>query len=128
MRRMLIAAALVTVAVALFVVGRSASAQPVRVSTTGAHYAATVVIDDPSPGRGTVEVVVERGEADTVHVSAVMTGMGHATPELTATEKTRGHFTAEGDLFTMTGGWDLTVRLDGPSGTEDLTVRTLITE
>ncbi|MFG1695327.1 FixH family protein [Nonomuraea sp. NPDC049309] len=128
MRRVLIAAGLVAVAVTIFVVGRSASAEPVRVTSTGARYAATVLIGDPTPGPGTVEVVVDRGDADTVNVSAVMPDMGHAMPELTATEREPGRFIAEGELFSMAGAWEVTVHLDGPSGPEDLTVKALITQ
>ncbi|WP_043639538.1 hypothetical protein [Nonomuraea candida] len=122
------AAALVVAAVALFVVGRSASAEPVHVSTTGTRYAATVSIADPAPGRVTVEVKVDKGDADSVALSAVMPEMGHATPELTATEREPGRFLGEGELFSMTGVWELSIRLDGPAGEEELAVKALITE
>jgi hypothetical protein len=121
-------ATLVAAAVALFVVGRSTAAEPVDLTTTGARYAATVRIPDPAPGQVTVEIEVSEGDADTVALSAVMTQMGHSTPEISATERAPGRFVAVGELFTMSGVWELSIRLDGPAGEEQLAVRTLITE
>jgi hypothetical protein len=127
MKRALIAAALVAAAVVIFIVGRGVGTEPLRVSTTGARYAATVVIDPPTTGRVTVEVLVTSGDADTVAVSAVMADMGHSTPEVTAREAEPGRFVAEGELFPMSGGWELSIRLDGPAGEEVLAVNALIT-
>ncbi|MEV0144253.1 MULTISPECIES: hypothetical protein [unclassified Nonomuraea] len=120
-------AALVVAAVALFVVGRSTAAEPVEVTTTGTRYAVTVVIADAAPGRVTVEIRVSRGDADTVALSAVMAEMGHSTPEISATEREPGRFVAVGELFPMSGVWELEIRLDGPAGEEQLAVKTLIT-
>ncbi|MFI7451958.1 hypothetical protein ACIBQX_30985 [Nonomuraea sp. NPDC049714] len=121
-------ATLVAAAVALFVVGRSTAAEPVDLTTTGARYTATVHIADPAPGQVTVEIEVSEGDADTVALSAVMTQMGHSTPEISATERAPGRFVAAGELFTMSGVWELSIRLDGPAGEEQLAVRTLIAE
>ncbi|MDR8409046.1 hypothetical protein MTP10_09870 [Nonomuraea sp. 3-1Str] len=123
----LAAATLVVAAVALFVVGRSTAAEPVDVTTTGTRYAATILIADPAPGRVTVEIKVSKGDADTVAVSAVMAEMGHSTPEISATEREPGRFVAVGELFPMSGVWELAIRLDGPAGEEQLAVKTLIT-
>lgn len=128
MRPLLAVAALVAAGVTVFVVGRSGTAGPLDVTTTGARYAATVLIEDPAPGRVTVEVRVDKGDADSVAVSAVMAEMGHATPELTTTEREPGRFLAEGELFSMAGVWELTIRLDGPAGEEQLITKTLITD
>jgi hypothetical protein len=127
MRLILGAAALVAVAVAVFVAGANAAAEPVNVTTTGTRYAATVLIEDPAPGRVTVEVTVSKGDADSLALSAVMADMGHATPEVSATEREPGRFVAEGELFSMSGVWELSLRLDGPSGQEELAVKALIT-
>ncbi|MEO3884491.1 hypothetical protein [Nonomuraea sp. B5E05] len=121
------AATLAAAAVALFVAGRSTAARPVDLTTTGTRYAATILIADPAPGRITVEIQVSEGDADTVTLSAVMTEMGHSTPEIPATEREPGRFVAVGELFSMSGVWELSIRLDGPAGEEQLAVRTLIT-
>ncbi|MEV0163309.1 hypothetical protein [Nonomuraea fuscirosea] len=125
-KRALAAVALVVVAVTLFVVGRSMAAEPLRLTTTGTRYAVTVLIEDPAPGRVTAEVEVTSGDADTVTLSAVMADMGHSTPEVTAREREPGRFLAEGELFAMSGVWELSIRLDGPAGEEQLAVKALI--
>ncbi|GAA2208361.1 FixH family protein [Nonomuraea monospora] len=122
----LVAALLAAVAAALFVVGRSTAAGPITLTTAGTRYTATVLIPDPRPGQVTVEIQVSRGDADSVAVSAVMAEMGHSTPELTAAEREPGRFVAGGELFPMSGVWELTIRLDGPAGEEQLAVRALI--
>ncbi|MEU9831296.1 hypothetical protein AB0D67_07095 [Streptosporangium sp. NPDC048047] len=108
------------VVIIVFFAARASGGDPV--TTAGAHYAVTVTAD-----RNTIDVRLDRGEADTVTVAAVMPAMGHAMPEVTARKTAPGHFVAEGDLFSMGGGWELSVRLAGPSGEETLTLTTLIT-
>ncbi|WP_188195335.1 FixH family protein [Nonomuraea sp. SYSU D8015] len=127
MRRIVIAVALVAAAAVIFIVGRGLGAEPLRVSSTGARYAVTVVVDRPTTGRVSVEVQVTSGDADTVAVSAVMPDMGHSTPELTARETAPGRFVADGELFPMSGAWEVSIRLDGPAGEEVLTVNALVT-
>ncbi|MFI7612557.1 hypothetical protein ACIBP6_15155 [Nonomuraea terrae] len=128
MKRLAVVAVLVAVGVALFVAGRNAAAEPLRTSTAGTRYAATVLIEEPVTGRVSMEVVVDAGDADTVAVSAVMPEMGHSTPELTAREQRPGRFLAEGELFSMSGVWDVSLRLDGPAGEEQLIVKALISD
>ncbi|TDD48897.1 hypothetical protein E1286_14910 [Nonomuraea terrae] len=128
MKRLAVVAVLVAAAVALFVAGRNAAAEPLRTSTTGTRYAATVLIEEPVTGRVSMEVVVDSGDADTVAVSAVMPEMGHSTPEITAREQRPGRFLAEGELFSMSGVWDVSLRLDGPAGEEQLIVKALISD
>ncbi|KAB8191594.1 hypothetical protein FH608_030560 [Nonomuraea phyllanthi] len=117
--RVLVLAGLVAVVVAAFVIARTSGPDPV--TTTGTHYAVTVTAE-----RDAIDVELGRGEPDTVTVAAVMPTMGHAMPEVAARKTAPGHFVAEGDLFTMTGVWELSIRLAGPSGEETLTVNTLI--
>ncbi|MFC4116334.1 hypothetical protein [Nonomuraea zeae] len=126
MKWALIAAVLVAAAVVLFVVGRSAAAEPIEVSTTGTRYAATVVIPEPGTERVTAQVRLTSGAPDLVAVSSVMAEMGHSTPEITARRTAPGRFLAEGELFPMPGVWELSIRLDGPAGEEVLTVKALI--
>ncbi|MFI7635106.1 hypothetical protein [Nonomuraea sp. NPDC049400] len=120
MRRLLVLAGLVAVVVAAFVVARTSGVDPV--TTTGTRYAVTVTAE-----RNTIDVRLDRGEADTVTIAAAMTTMGHAIPEVTARKTAPGHFVAEGELFFMTGVWELSIRLAGPSGEETLMLNTLIT-
>ncbi|MGN9847295.1 hypothetical protein ACTMTI_55385 [Nonomuraea sp. H19] len=127
MRRVVIAVALLVAAAAIFIVGRSISAEPLRLGATGTRYAATVLVNPPTTGPVTVEVLVNSGDADTVALSAVMADMGHAMPEVAAREQAPGRFVAEGELFPMTGAWELSIRLDGPAGEETLVVNALIT-
>ena len=123
MRRAAVAVAVLAVAVAaFFIVGRSSTPDPLRQTITGTRYTGTVSIDRPTTGRVTVDVRLSSGDPDGVAVSAVMPAMGHAMPEITAREPEPGHFVAEGELFPMTGVWELSIRLDGPAGEEVLTV------
>ncbi|TMR25324.1 hypothetical protein ETD86_01670 [Nonomuraea turkmeniaca] len=123
----MIAVALVVAAAVIFIVGRGLAAEPLRVSSAGTRYAVTVVSDEPTTGRVSVEVLVTSGDPDDVAVSAVMPGMGHSTPELTARKAAPGRFVAEGELFPMTGAWEVSIRLDGSAGEEVLVVNALIT-
>ncbi|MFG3441514.1 hypothetical protein ACGF0J_30075 [Nonomuraea sp. NPDC047897] len=122
MKRTLALGALVVAAVTFFVVGRTTAAEPIAIRSTGAHYAVTVLVH----GR-TAEVRLDRGDADTVALSAVMPHMGHAMPEVATRERAPGRFRAEGEVFTMTGAWELSVRLTGPAAEEVLTVKALVT-
>ncbi|MEU6741994.1 hypothetical protein [Streptosporangium sandarakinum] len=117
----LVLAGLLAAVVAAFAVARASGGDPV--TTAGARYAVTVTAD-----RNTIDVRLDRGEADTVTVAAVMPAMGHAMPEVTARKTAPGHFVAEGDLFSMGGGWELSVRLTGPPGEETLTFTTLVAD
>ncbi|PZG46201.1 hypothetical protein C1I98_14820 [Spongiactinospora gelatinilytica] len=125
MRKALIAAALVAVAVTIFVLGRSGG-EPVRVTTTGTHYGVTVVIDKTAERDFTVEILLNSGDADAVTFSAVMPTMGHAMPEVTARKPGPGRFLAQGDLFSMTGVWQLSIRVTGRAGEETLGASALI--
>ncbi|MEW9550593.1 hypothetical protein [Nonomuraea sp. NPDC050783] len=127
MKKPLIALALVAAAVVIFIVGRGMTAEPLRATVAGSSYTAAVVIDRPATGRIRVEIDMLSGEPDTVAVSAVMTGMGHATPELPARRTGPGRFTAEGELFPMPGTWEVSLRMTGPAGEESLVVNALVT-
>ncbi|MGW0808598.1 hypothetical protein [Nonomuraea sp. NPDC002799] len=127
MKRAAALAVLVLAAVAFFVAGRSAAAEPFEQHVTGARYAATVLIREPVTGRAEVEVRVDAGAADAAALSAVMPEMGHATPELTAGRPAPGRFTAQPE-FPMSGVWEISVRFTGAAGEETLTVKALISD
>ncbi|MFB4286170.1 hypothetical protein ACBI99_00925 [Nonomuraea sp. ATR24] len=126
MRRLIALAALLAAAAALFVAGRALGAEPLTLTIAGSRYTATVVIDPPRTGAVVVETRVTSGDADGLALSAVMPDMGHAMPELSAAEREPGRFVAEGELFTMSGVWDVSIRLTGPAGEETLTAKALI--
>lgn len=98
---------------------------PVELEGAGEHYTVTVALDEAVTGRVEVELAVDHAPAD-VSVFAVMPDMGHSTPEIPAAEDESGGFTAQGELFTMSGPWEIGVRLDGPAGAEVVTVATLV--
>ncbi|MDF5751580.1 hypothetical protein [Spongiactinospora sp. TRM90649] len=124
--RILAVAVLAAVAVILFLLGRDLVGRPVQVSTAGEHYAVTALISPIDSGTSRIEVLLNSGEADAVTVSAVMPAMGHAMPEIAARRAAPGRFLAEGELFSMPGAWQLTVRVSGRAGEEVLTVSAVI--
>ncbi|NUO97436.1 MAG: hypothetical protein HOW59_05855 [Nonomuraea sp.] len=128
MRRALAVAALVAAALALFLYLRPSDPAPLTMTSTGTRYAVTVVIPRPATGRVTADVRVTSGDPHTVALSTVMSGMGHATPEIVADQRRPGSFHAEGELFPMTGVWELSIRLSGPAGEEVLGMKAPITE
>lgn len=128
MKRLIALAALILAAVALFAAGAALTSGPLDLTAAGVRYTTAVHLERPATGRTAVDVRVTSGDADTVAVSAAMPSMGHATPEVAAEEREPGHYVAEGELFTMTGVWDLSIRLSGPAGEETVTVKVLISE
>lgn len=66
-------------------------------------------------------------ELTSVTLSAVMPAMGHAMSELTATAAGPGRYKARGELFTMTGSWEVVIRLTGPDAPDELTVPVTVT-
>ncbi|MEU6716461.1 hypothetical protein ABZ897_33770 [Nonomuraea sp. NPDC046802] len=100
---------------------------PVELSARGTHYAVVVALD---PGTGPVEASVEIEPASPAEVSlfAVMPHMGHTTPEIPARRDGAGRYVARGELFTMAGVWEISVRVQGASGTEVIKVNTLVGE
>jgi len=129
MRRALAVAALAAAALALlFLYLRPSDPAPLTMSSTGARYAVTVLIPKPTTGRVAAEIRVTTGDPHTVAVSTVMTGMGHATPEIVADQRQPGRFQAEGELFPMAGVWEVSVRLTGAAGEEVLVMKAPITE
>lgn len=121
MRRLLAAACLVAAAMTI-VVGCLVQPGPVTAHGAGARYAVTLTID----GTDTADIVVNRGGADEVVVSATMPQMGHATPEEAAQRLEPGHFRAVGDLFPMSGVWEVAVRVRGNAGEEVIPLTVLV--
>ncbi|TMR17485.1 hypothetical protein ETD86_23435 [Nonomuraea turkmeniaca] len=107
-----------------WILGGGTGTGPVELSARGAHYAVTVALE-PSTGPVEARVEVDPAPAE-VSLFAVMPHMGHTTPEIVAAPDGPGRYVARGELFTMTGAWEIAVRVRGPSGTEIVKVTTLV--
>lgn len=94
------------------------SPEPERIGNQGRHYSVRVGFDD---AMRTATIQVEP-DARTVDVSAVMPGMGHATPPVAARRLAPGRFQARAEFFGMRGEWELSVRVTGAAGAEILTI------
>ncbi|WP_433260585.1 hypothetical protein ACQPZF_24515 [Actinosynnema sp. CS-041913] len=102
--------------VAVLSLTTSPDAEPVRLS----HSGVTVQLDKAGTGSVTARVEVS---AQAVSLFATMPAMGHLTPEIIATPEEPGSFRASGELFPMTGRWELSVRADSRVVTFDITVK-----
>ncbi|MCF6476387.1 hypothetical protein FAF44_49820 [Nonomuraea sp. MG754425] len=125
MTRRLLAAACLAAAAMAVVVGCLARPGTVTAHGAGARYAVTLTIDD----NGTADVVVDRGGAQEVVVSATMPQMGHSTPEERARRLAPGRFRAAeaaGGLFPMGGVWEVSVRVRGGAGEEVIPLTVLV--
>ncbi|MDH6580227.1 FixH family protein [Kitasatospora sp. MAP5-34] len=99
----------------------------VQLSGASADYTVQVRLPRPSAAAGQADITVDRRdhapvELERVTLAAVMPSMGHAMPALTAEPAGPGRYQTHGQLFLMAGSWQLTVSLNGPSGTETVTV------
>ncbi|GAA0599286.1 hypothetical protein HPO96_21780 [Kribbella sandramycini] len=63
-------------------------------------------------------------ELSGITLAGVMPSMGHAMSELTATATAPGRYAVRGELFTMTGQWEVVVRL---GGSHEITVPVTVT-
>jgi choline dehydrogenase-like flavoprotein len=116
-RRVVLLAVAVAAAVTAFLLWTSPGAEPVRLSRSGV----TVRLDGARTGTVGVQVDVPT-RVTAVSVFATMPTMGHMTPEIDATQQEPGTFAATGELFSMPGVWELTVRVDGTVVTFDVIV------
>jgi hypothetical protein len=101
----------------VFEVG-AGSPEPEQTGNQGRNYAVRVGFDH---AMRTATIQVEP-DARTVDVSAVMPGMGHATPPVAARKVAPGRFQARAELFGMRGEWELSVRVTGAAGAEIFTI------
>ncbi|MBB6346111.1 hypothetical protein FHU36_002620 [Nonomuraea muscovyensis] len=93
---------------------------PESVEAAGTRY--TVSVRPANP----VEVRVTSGEADTVTVTAVMPGMGHALPPVGTVQADPGRFVAEEEMFAMDGVWELSIIVSGAQGQETISISTVV--
>ncbi|GAA2209102.1 hypothetical protein GCM10009850_045600 [Nonomuraea monospora] len=121
MRRLLACGCLAAAAMTI-VVGCLSVPGAVTAQGAGARYAVTLTIEEGD----TADIVVDRGAADAVVVTATMPQMGHVTPEAAARRLAPGRFRADGDLFTMDGVWEVSVRVSGTAGEEVIPLTVLV--
>jgi hypothetical protein len=112
-RRLPVLALLVAVAFA----AACSQAEPQSLQADTASYHVQLDLDAASLGRrtATIQITDARGDpvdADQVVVSPVMTEMGMTRPDLVADELEPGRYRATGELFSMLGEWNLTVRVE----------------
>ncbi|MGW6933605.1 FixH family protein [Lentzea sp. NPDC054927] len=98
-----------------------------QLTANSASYTVAVRLQRWAAGDNTVDVEVSRRdhapvEVDRLALEAAMPRMGHATSQLKAETVGPGRFHATGELFPMSGVWELSVRLHGKAGTELTTV------
>ncbi|CAM3314952.1 FixH family protein [Kibdelosporangium persicum] len=117
-RPIVLVLALAVVAAVVVLVTALTGAEPVRLSREGI----TVQVDRPGTGTVTAQVEVPP-EVKAVAMHATMPQMGHLTPEVVATREKPGVFRATGELFAMTGRWELTVRADETVVKFEITVK-----
>lgn len=107
-RPVLLVVAVGVVAVVTLLLTMLPGASSVDVSRSGV----TVRIDQATTGTVVARVTAPPDVA-AVSLFATMPQMGHMTGEITAVREGPGRFRAEGELFTMPGRWELTVRAGG---------------
>ncbi|MEV0827236.1 hypothetical protein [Nonomuraea rubra] len=98
---------------------------PAELRGRGSHHTVVVRLE-PRPGPLEARVELHPASPAEVSIFAVMPHMGHTTPELPAGPDGPGRYVARGELFTMTGAWEIGVRVRGTSGTEVIKVNTLV--
>ncbi|MBE1593259.1 hypothetical protein ACFPOI_21575 [Nonomuraea angiospora] len=117
---------LIAAGVAWLVLGGPAPG-PAELHGRGTRHAVTVRLE-PRPGLLEARVEIHPAAPAEVSVFAVMPHMGHTTPEIAARGDGPGRYVARGELFTMTGVWEIGVRVRDTSGTEVIKVTTLVGE
>jgi hypothetical protein len=118
----LLARACLIAVLALVLMGCGASSSTQTVQTE--HYQVQLTLDGTGFGErtATIEVRDRAGEpvvADQVVIAPVMRQMGMASPEVTAQPVAPGRYQAKGEFFSMTGEWQIDVRIQ-VNGNEEL--------
>ncbi len=127
----LVVAVAVIGVVAIALIGASVArpAGPTEIGGRASDWNVTLSLDSPVVGTREAEIVV----TDAVGVpltdaaivaNATMPSMGHAGEVATGEPTGAGRYALSGDLFPMSGRWDVTVsiRLDGTSATATLPI------
>ncbi|MCF6472771.1 hypothetical protein FAF44_30890 [Nonomuraea sp. MG754425] len=126
-RRYVVLPVLLIVAGLVWLLRGAPAPEPAELHGRGTRHAVVVRLE-PRPGSLEARVELHPASPAEVSVFAVMPHMGHTTPEIPARPDGPGRYVAHGELFTMTGTWELGVRVHGASGTEVIKIPTLVTE
>ena len=123
----------VVAAVALvgFLLWPRTDAQAVDATCATADYTVHLAIGHPSVVADSADIDVQRRDhsplsLDKVSVETVMPRMGHAMPQLVAQSNGPGKYRVQGQLFLMSGLWDVMVKLTDSTGTESATVEVAV--
>ncbi|WP_020386203.1 FixH family protein [Kribbella catacumbae] len=120
------------VAAGIFFVNRDRAAEPAVLRAGSAAHQVEVHLAEPRTGQLDLELTVAATGGDTagitgVSVEAAMPSMGHATSELPGTAVGSGRYRFHGELFPMTGQWDLTVHVASVGGPDQITLPVTVT-
>ncbi|MGL5817826.1 MAG: FixH family protein [Phycicoccus sp.] len=116
------AGVLAAVAAAVLALTACGATEPATVTGTAGALTVTLRVAQPSAGVQDAEVVVvDSGGAPVVDASVVagatMPRMGHAGQVTTARALGDGRYVLEGDLFPMSGRWDVRVQVERDGST-----------
>ncbi|WP_043634572.1 hypothetical protein [Nonomuraea candida] len=125
-RYVLLPALLIAAGIAWLLLGGPAP-EPAELRGRSDRHAVVLRLE-PRPGPLEARVELHPASPAEVSIFAVMPHMGHTTPELRARPDGPGRYVARGELFTMTGAWEIGVRVHGASGTDVIKVTTLVVD
>lgn len=113
----------------LVIVGRSGTEHWTVLKAGSERYRVELSLGERRTGVIDAELVVRDAggrpaELTGVTLAGVMPSMGHAMSELTTTAAGPGRYRARGELFTMTGQWEVVIRL---AGSDEITVPVTVT-
>ncbi len=107
--------AVLAVAIVAWLVWPSSGGVQVRRSTQG-PYTVQLSVEDPHQGGNVFALTVTGATPDVVTLEPVMPRMGHALAPSPAIAEGPGRFRTGDVLLPMSGQWEITVSLRGPSG------------
>ncbi|RSN37266.1 hypothetical protein DMC61_04220 [Amycolatopsis sp. WAC 04169] len=107
--------AVLAVAIVAWLVWPSSGGAQVQRSTQG-PYTVQLSVEDPHQGGNVFALTVTGATPDVVTLEPVMPQMGHALAPSPAIAEGPGRFRTGDVLLPMSGQWEITVSLRGPSG------------
>ncbi|MEU3768900.1 hypothetical protein AB0E55_27920 [Amycolatopsis keratiniphila] len=107
--------AVLAVAIVAWLVWPSSGGVQVQRSTQG-PYTVQMSVEDPHQGGNVFALTVSGATPDVVTLEPVMPQMGHALAPSPAIAEGPGRFRTGDVLLPMSGQWEITVSLRGPSG------------
>ncbi|OXM50564.1 hypothetical protein CFP71_27670 [Amycolatopsis thailandensis] len=107
--------AVLAAAIVAWLVWPSGGGEQVQRSTQG-PYTVQLSVEDPRQGGNVFALTVTGATPDVVTVEPVMPQMGHALAPSPAIAQAPGRFRTGDVLLPMSGQWEITVSLRGPSG------------